>query len=323
MERLGTITPFLARMGGAGVSVVVLVHGPDFACSENLTLAFGARLVSLTAGPDWLDLDPGILLTDEDVVDEARALVDEADLVVLGDALAFHCLARLGGRRWLAWAKRLPLVAFFGDSFYYAHPAFYDGLVEAARVRCLFLLPNLVPLTDLDAVPLHHPMPVMRHEKTDETSIMHAPGRDGKAVVKGTRAIEEVLRWLKKDGYSFEYQKLMYLPLDECLAVKGTAHIVIDQLPPSGSPRGLGRTGLESLAAGSVVLTDLYPPGLVRGYFPVPPAMPVHDQQELRNALAGSLESAAGREALQAEGQAWVAEHVEFKPWREYVERYL
>jgi len=308
------------------MKTAILVHGPDFACSENLTRAFAlwgdTHLISLK-DTDWRNYDPGLVISD-DTLDEAWRLADEADLLVLGDATSFHCLAKIGSVNWLSWARQKRIIAFFGDTQYYQHPEYYDGLLLEIGVSRLFLLPNLINLTGLDAVPLHHPMPVIDYEKTEGVrSIIHSPGRDGKLLAKGTREVEGIINMLRDEGYEFDYQRLMHLPLCECLAIKGQAHIVIDQLPPPNYPRGLGRSGLEALATGSAVVSAMYPEKNLRDFFPMPPVVAVNDVNELYLALQKLLSDTGYLTDLQARGQEWVAENVAFDPWLAYVGRYL
>jgi hypothetical protein len=306
--------------------IAILVHGPDFACSENLTKAFAlwgeTRLISIHPS-DWRDYDPGLLVHDDETLEEARAIVEIADLIVLGDATSFYTLARVSPRRqWLKWANRKNLSVFFGDSAYFKYPRYFDGLCMEAGIFQAFFLPNLIPFTSLKAIPLHHPMPVMVSDKAEKLTVMHAPGRDGKAAQKGTVEIEEVVAELQEE-MDFDYRRLMYLTLEECLRIKATAHVVVDQLPPPGLPSGLGRTGLEALAAASAVVTSMYDESLVDGFFPYPPAMPIHSQDDLRKVLRRLLEDAEQLSAIRDQSIAWAMENVELEPWLRYVGRHL
>lgn len=309
------------------MKTAILVHGPDFACSENLTKAFAlwgeTTLISIYPS-DWRDYDPGLLVHDDETLAEAREVVDEADLLFLGDATSLWTLARISQETdWFRWARGKPLMAFFGDSAYYKHPLYFDGLCWQLNIKRPFLLPNLIPFCAFDAIPLHHPMPLYESEKAETLTVMHAPGRDGKAAQKGTAQIETVIKGLQENGAEFDYRRLMYLTLEECLAVKATAHIVIDQLPPPGLPSGLGRTGLEALAAGSVVLTSMYDADLVAGYFDYPPVIPIREQADLESSLQRLLTDDEQRQIIQEQSQAWVRENVELGPWLAYVGRWL
>jgi hypothetical protein len=305
--------------------IAILVHGPDFACSENLTRAFSlwgeTRLVSLRES-DWRGYDPG-LVASEATMPEVRAVVDAADVLVLGDATALWALGRVSPvADWVKWARTKKVVAFFGDSAYHNHHQFYDGLCVEVGVRRLFLLPNLVPLTALDAVPLHHPMPAAEHRKAERLTVMHAPGRDGKAVAKGTAEIERAVERLQEE-LDFDYQRLMHLTLAECLAVKGAAHVVVDQVPPPGAIHGLGRSGLEALAAGSAVASRMYDAGLVRGFFDPPPVVNVKNGEHLEHKLRRLLEDGTLREDLMRRSLEWARQNVELEPWLSYVARYI
>ena len=307
--------------------IAILVHGPDFACSENLTKAFAlwgeTQLVSIHPS-DWRDYDPGLLIDSAEALDEARAFVESADLIFLGDATAFYTLSKVSpDRKWMRWADRKNVTVFFGDSAYFKHSAFFDGLCMAIGNHRPFFLPNLMPLTALKGIPLHHPMPLMPSEKAEMLTVMHAPGRDGKAAQKGTAAIEEVIGELHEEGLEFDYQRLMHLTLEECLKIKATAHIVVDQLPPPGLPFGLGRTGLEAIAAGSAVVTKMYEAALVDGFFDFPPVLPIQNQAELISVLRRLLTDGEQLALVQQQSSQWAAQNVELGPWLEYVGKWL
>ena len=90
--------------------ISILVHGPDFACSENLTRVFDAwgdvQLISLN-DTDWREYDPGTIITDENKL-ALRQSVEESDLVILGDATSFKALIAIAPDNWQAWAGALP-----------------------------------------------------------------------------------------------------------------------------------------------------------------------------------------------------------------------
>jgi len=303
--------------------ISILVHGPDFACSENLTRAFAlwddVQLISF-ADTDWRQYDPGLIVTD-DTREQALEIVNNSSLVLLGDATAFKTLYAIAPRRWRVWARNLPLVAFFGDTAYFRKPEYYDQLCQDLQISPVFLLPNLIPLASVPVVPLHHPMPVMKSNHGDGVVIMHSPGRDGKAQQKGTAAIEQVLARFM--DYEFTYTRIMYKTLAECLKLKSQAHIFIDQLPPPGIPSGVGRSGLEALAFGSATFSAMYDPACVDGYFDPPPVLAIRDSATLAGGLRSLLDYPRKRERAGQRGVEWVRRTVDFKPWLEYVGRFV
>lgn len=304
--------------------ISILVHGPDFACSENLTRAFDAwgdtQLISLT-DTDWRQYDPGLIVTDE-TRERALEIVNESELVLLGDATAFKTLYAIAPRQWREWARGLPMVGFFGDSAYFKDSERYDLLCTDLQIEPVFLLPNLIPLASIPVIPLHHPMPVMPSMRGATVTIMHSPGRDGKAEQKGTEAIERVLHKLKED-YRFDYLRIMYKTLVECLQLKAQAHIFIDQLPPPNLPSGVGRSGLEALALGCATMSTLYDPANVDGYFDPPPVLAIRDAAGLEAGLRSLLNSPHKIEKAGQRGVEWIRETVAFEPWLEYVGRFL
>jgi glycosyltransferase involved in cell wall biosynthesis len=162
----------------------------------------------------------------------------------------------------------------------------------------------------------------MEREKAEGLMVMHAPGRDGKAVAKGTPEIERVIAGLQEE-IDFDYLRLMHLTLAECLEVKGSAHVVIDQMPPSGAIHGLGRSGLEALAAGSAVVTAMYDTSVLGGFFEPPPALDAPDAEALETALRSLLADGGRMAETRQASLEWARENVELEPWLNYVAKYI
>jgi hypothetical protein len=97
----------------------------------------------------------------------------------------------------------------------------------------------------------------------------------------------------------------------------------VDQLPPPGLPSGLGRTGLEALAASSAVVTSMYDEKLVEGFFEYPPVLAVKDRVELITALRDLLMNGERLAQVQEQSGRWAAKYVELEPWLEYVGKHL
>jgi len=304
--------------------ISILVHGPDFASSENLTKAlslWGTTQLICINKSDWREYDEGLVYSEE-TKDEIHDVLDRSHTLFLGDATSVHSLAKISpSSNWISWASTKRVIPYFGDSAYFKHPQFYNGLVNALGAKTLFLLPNLIPLNK-NAVPLHHPMPVQWVDKNEDLTIVHAPGRDGKAAQKGTETIEIAITELEND-FEFEYKRLMHLTIDECLNVKNSAHIVIDQLPPDGVPYGIGRTGTEALAVGSAVVTRLYDTGVLDGFFEKPPVIDVQSEEQLILELGKLLEDKDKLFKIQKESLSWAAENIDYPQWLKYIERYI
>lgn len=151
---------------------------------------------------------------------------------------------------------------------------------------------------------------------------MHAPGRDGKAIVKGTETIELVIGRLKEE-FDFDYQRLTSMTIADCLKLKSTAHIVIDQMPPDGYINGLGRTGTEALGCGSLVMSKMYDANNLGSCFEMPPVVDVQNEQQLYRELRGYLESPEMIKQMGAESLRWARQNIEFGKWIQYVGKYL
>jgi len=115
----------------------------------------------------------------------------------------------------------------------------------------------------------------------------------------------------------------MYQTIEECLKIKSTAHIFIDQMPPLGWPRGLGRSGLEGMAVGAVTLSDIYPAGNLKTYFKMPPVVRISDKDILYKELKSLLTDEERRKRLRKESLDWIADTVAPEPWLIYVEKWL
>lgn len=307
------------------MNISILVYGPDFACSENLTQAFSrwgnTQLISI-APSDWRQYDAGILANNHEAIIDAKMVMAETDLIVLGDSTAVNTLAVVSPvKNWIAWASGKQVMAYFGDSAYFRNSRFYDGIMTELRAR-LFLLPNLIPLAGIEAIPLHHPMPVRNAPKAERLTIMHAPGRDGKAAQKGTEVIELEIERLK-EVFDFDYKRLTMLTIQECLLIKSLAHIVIDQLPPDGAVHGLGRTGTEALAAGSMVMSKMYDTSVLKSFFEAPPVIDIKDKNGLYSLLEDYLSNPQKIKRQCVKSLEWAADNIAFDKWLAYVGKYL
>ena len=263
-------------------------------------------------------------MTTDQGKEEARAVVETADIIFLGDSMSLNALAvACPDTDWMSWTRRKNnIVAYFGDSAYHYNARMYDGILTELNIKRLFLLPNLIPLTTLDAIPLHHPVPVADTPKADKLTIVHAPGRMGKATAKGTLTIEDVLDKLALD-FKFNYKRLEGYTIETCLKIKATAHIVIDQLPQPGLIHGLGRVGVESLGCGSAVLSKMYDWRVLQGFFNVPPVIDIRTPSDLNAKLHGLLEDSEMLRTAQEVALEWAAETVAYDKWLSYVEKYL
>lgn len=304
--------------------ISILVHGPDFASSENLTRALSlwdtTQLICINKS-DWREYDEGLVYS-EKTKEKIHDVLDRSHTLFLGDATSIHCLAQISpATNWVKWASTKRVIPYFGDSAYFKHPQFYNGLINALGAKVLFLLPNLLPLNK-KAIPLHHPMHVRWVDKNKNLTVVHAPGRDGKADQKGTELIEIAITELEND-FEFDYKRLMHLTIEECLNVKNSAHIVVDQLPPKGRPYGLGRTGTEALAVGSAVVTRLYDTSVLDKFFDTPPVIDVQSEKQLILELGKLLGNRDKLFNVQKESLEWAAENIDYPQWLGYVEKYI
>lgn len=311
--------------------ITLLAYDTSFAAAYYLKKAFSlweeTRLIAMLPHTRWPE-DTDIILTDDNAAD-CRELIERSRFTMFADASGIWAgmLEKLAPNpaRWQAWAKKQRWVGFFGDTPYFYEPAYYNALMEEIKARALFILPDLMPLAPAGAVPLSHP--VERYapiKKAGPLTIMHSPGTQKKRRQKGSERVERVIARLQA-RYPFKYQTLMGLPHQECIALKSSAHIFIDQVPNPGRAAGLGRSGEEGLALGCVVLSSIYPQSSVEGFFEYPPVRPVYDDDSLYTAL-DQLIGGSTKEQLKQymdESLAWAEKYLYFEGWLAYVEQHL
>lgn len=119
---------------------------------------------------------------------------------------------------------------------------------------------------------------------TEKTIICHSPGKKGIYNFKGTVQINSIIKELSKD-YNIDYLMLEGLSWEECMRVKSTAHIFIDQLtknnPHIKQERfggkihyngALGKSGIEGMLLKCCTITtmDIHE---TEPYFPFPPVV--------------------------------------------------
>lgn len=305
--------------------ITILACNPTFGAAYNLRRAFSlwepTRLITLDTHPLW-EGEEDIILT-ADTVTDCRDIIEDSRFTMIADAAGLkESLALLG----MTWAAKQRWVAFWGDTAYWQNAAFYDDLVSQLGVKTVFAMMDIMREAPDWAIPLCHPVEDMGQSKKSQVSlkIMHSPRTVNKRKLKGTDKIERVISRLWQEFPKMYFSSLMGLPWRDCLDLKKEAHIFIDQIPDAGMAAGLGRSGEEALAFGSVVLTALHGEEHLEGYFPPPPVIKVYDEEQLYIELR--ILCLLSREEVEVKGQAsraWAEKHLLFEGWLEYVGRWL
>lgn len=306
--------------------ISILACNPTFGAAYNLRRAFSlwepTRLITLDTHPLWAGEEDIILTADSAL--ECRQLIEDSRFTLIADAAGLReSLGFLGG---IDWAKKQQWVAFWGDTAYWQHSAFYDDLTHQLGVKVTFAMMDIMKVAPSGAIPLCHPVEDIGYtrDKGRSLKIMHSPRTANKRKLKGTDKIEAVISSLWQEFPKMYFSSLMNLPWRECLDLKKEAHIFIDQVPDPGMAAGLGRSGEEALAFGSIVLTSLHGEEYLNGYFPAPPVIKVYDEEQLYSELrALLLMSQAEREEKGQISRAWAEKWLLYEGWLEYVGRWL
>jgi hypothetical protein len=134
-------------------------------------------------------------------------------------------------------------------------------------------------------------------EPSDEPLVVHAPSDP---VLKGTPYVEEAVRRLREEGVRFRFELVHGMPIDGLHQLLRRADIVIDQ-----PGVWVGRLGIESMAAGAVVVGGNQP-----DYWGFPDASPVQqfvrDSGRLTATLRRLLTDTTARGRLMAESYDYV-----------------
>lgn len=311
--------------------ITILAFNPSFGAAYNLRRAFSlweeTRLITLGGHELW----PGeedIILTDA-TAEYCRELIETSRFTMIADAagmIAKGMLQKLGGgRRWKAWAKKQRWVAYWGDTAYWNDAPFYNDLMSQLKVKAVFAMMDLMTRAPKGTIPLCHPVEDLgTADKPSWLSVMHSPRSERKRRLKGTGRIERVMSKICAEFPQVDYQTIMDVNYRECLEIKQDAHIFIDQLPLSKYPAGLGRSGEEALAGGSIVLTALRGEAHLGSFFPPPPVVRVYNESALYLAMRRLCK--ADREEIEAkgkEGRAWAEQYLLFPGWLDYVGGHL
>lgn len=305
--------------------ITILACNPTFGAAYNLRKAFSlwepTRLITLDTHPLWAG-EEDIILTPDTAL-ECRGLIEDSRFTMIADAAGLNeALFMLGS---LDWASHQRWVAFWGDTAYWQNSEAYNALAYEMRVSLTFAMMDIMQVA-LHAIPLCHPVEDIGYspEKGRSLKVMHSPRTENKRKLKGTDKIERVVSRLWQEFPKLYFSSLMNTPWRECLDLKKEAHIFIDQIPDPGMAAGLGRSGEEALAFGSIVLTALHGAEYLTDFFPPPPVIPVYTEEQLYTELRTLC--LMDREEIAAKGQesrAWAEKYLLFEGWLEYVGRWL
>jgi len=122
--------------------------------------------------------------------------------------------------------------------------------------------------------------------------------------------------------YDFDYRCLMKLPYKKCLEQQALAHIFIDKIGLVGV--GLGKSGLEAMASGAVVVSALHETKCTSNFFTPPPVFMVTGEEDLEDTLRTLLERKDLAD-LGHRAREWIAQYwgLENGAWLNYFRRFV
>ncbi len=304
--------------------LTVLVPDPSFGAAYNIVPALNmwqeTRLISRRAD-GFRVWDRGLALDTPANFFVAHTLIEASAFTLVVGVEGIKILQGIGND---AWIRDRRIVAFMMGSRYGEHGATINNLMTDLGVDHLYVLPNLLDVAPKCAIPILQPVVIPETiEKPDRLTIMHAPGTPKKRQQKGTDMIERVIGRLGSE-YDFDYRSIMWMDHVACLKVKQRAHIFIDQIPSKKWTHGLGMSGEEAMAVGSVVITAMYDQFAVKDFLPMSPIVYAYHGKELEFQLRQLLPLSCGE--LEKKGRIarqWAMENLSYKAWLAYFRKYL
>lgn len=310
--------------------IVVLAVDPSFGGSYNVKKALSEideTILICISGDKWRRRPKDTidyLITSGNVARCAK-LVRCSRFVFLVGGSAVGVLGKLP--RLKKWVRKLNLAVWFTDSYYRENPGRTTRLLESWGCKRYFFLDDAMTIgKPLGSIPLMQPVSLAYEAVKPETlTVMHSPGTKAKRRQKGSDCIERVVRKLKGCGYEFDYDCLMKLSHEDCLRRKAQAHIFIDKLPTEYNAT-LGKSGLEAMASGAVVVSALNERRCTDAYFKYPPVFRVMDEASLEGVLVRLLTQTHERlQELGQESRAWIEKYwgLENGAWLNYFRGYV
>lgn len=144
-------------------------------------------------------------------------------------------------------------------------------------------------------------LPERRERVDDKVVIVHSPTN---RKYKGTELIIEVIRRIRAERKNVEFILCENMPRREVLEIKAQCDICIDQVGGSMGGTGYGKAGLETLAMGIPVITNMTKE--YRAWLPENPFSVANNERELYQVLNDLIVDAAYRRNAGDAGKKWV-----------------
>ncbi len=147
-------------------------------------------------------------------------------------------------------------------------------------------------------------LPARKARDDDKIVIVHSPTN---RKYKGTELIIPVMEKIGKQYANVEFLLLENLPRETVLAMKSSCDICIDQVGGAMGGTGYGKAGLETLAMGIPVITNMS--GEYRNWLPENPFVVANNADELYRVLEMLIEDSTFRKNSGEAGKQWVEKY--------------
>jgi hypothetical protein len=204
------------------------------------------------------------------------------------------------------------------DSEYRTYHQLYNKILKNYRV---FAMPDLGTLYPHPHKVFYHPYEGNgQYEKHSELTIAHSPSNEKKAILKGTIIITDIVNALHEE-LGVKYDLIVGETWREAIRRKSRAHLFVDQVIDKnrfGWSGGLGKSGVEAMAAGVLTFTSGMEGLFPQNQIPKPPVVNV-TADTLHDQLLYYIKHEDERIALAKEQQDWVKKYLNYEYQSEYL----
>lgn len=144
-------------------------------------------------------------------------------------------------------------------------------------------------------------LPVRNLRDDGKILIVHSPTN---RKYKGTELILSVMEKISKENNKVEFRLLENVPRQQVLESKSNCDICIDQVGGTMGGTGYGKAGIETLAMGIPVITNMT--DAYRNWLPENPFAVANTADELYQVLMALIEDRSLRESTGEAGKKWV-----------------
>ena len=202
---------------------------------------------------------------------KALTFLNEAEHIIVFGCISLYKLffmIRRSELKKLSDYKQITLI--LSDTTFIKQRHYFNSYIRNAGNIRVLIMPDLVPYldkrTEFNYYYQYLAVEPKSYEKTKELSISHSPGLKYAEDAKGTQFIMNTLK-------NYNLKVLCNMPWYECIEKKSESHIFIDQMVDTHSYKGgLGKSGLEAMLLGCLVITSGTKP-LATSNFQPPPVL--------------------------------------------------